>query len=69
LCLPISGIKPNFDEQTLNLDVFVHGKLSLWDILWPLLGYVIRQPIRPIALAYCGFNKNKSLNRKGDASE
>jgi len=58
LCLPISGIRPNFDEQSLSLDLYARGKLSLWSVLWPLLSYAIKRPIWPLT--------KKIILRKGD---
>lgn len=61
LCLPVSRIKPNFDEQSLSIDLYARGKLSLWSILWPILRYAIRRPIWPLT--------KKIILRKGDANE
>ncbi|MCL2698690.1 MAG: hypothetical protein FWE68_00080 [Defluviitaleaceae bacterium] len=60
LCLPVSGIKPNFEKQTLSLDLFAAGKISLWSILWPLFRYAIKRPIWPLI---------KKILRRGDANE
>jgi len=57
LCLPISGIKPNFDEQTMNLKLYARGKIRLWSILWPLFRFAIKRPIWLII---------KKFIRKGD---
>ena len=48
LCLHVYGIRPNFDEQTLNLRLYVRGKISLWSILWLLFRFAIKRSIRPI---------------------
>jgi len=68
LMLPVAGIKPNFEEQTLTLNLYARGKLCLGSMLWPLLGYAIKPPIRQIIFDYFRSSKKNNI-RKGDVDE
>jgi len=70
LCLPISGLKPNFDERILSLNLCARGRLSLWSIVWQLIRYVIKRPIWSLVMDFYKHNKQqKKILRKGDVDE